>query len=165
MLTDRRSELLDDLVRQHLSSRAEAGRTGEVTRAAALLNIAAQDAGDSIVTMVFEAIGDPADFLEPLDATAHDTTRALTLLEPLATIALTAATTEPKAAVAVLYLAISAAVTGDQVRATELVSRALTWDPSSVSAWIAQLARLGAVQPSVLALITVLAEARHDGEH
>jgi uncharacterized protein HemY len=88
-----------------------------------------------------------------------------TLLQPLATIAVTAATHEGETAIAGLYLAVAAAIAGDQDRAIEVVRQALTWDPGSCSAWIARLAGLGAAQPSVLPLIAVLAEAGDDDQH
>jgi tetratricopeptide (TPR) repeat protein len=165
LLTERRPDLLDDLVRHHLDSRARADETAEVTRAAALLDIAAHDADGSILTATFDALDHPSDFPGLLDQAARDTESVATALQPLATIALTAATTEPEAAVAGLYLAVAAAVAGDQDRATEFIGQALAWDPGSASTWIARLAQLGAAQPSVLPLITVLAEASHDGEH
>jgi tetratricopeptide (TPR) repeat protein len=165
LLAERRSELLDDLIRQSLDSRAGADESGEVTRAAALLDIASQDTGGGVLTATFDALDHSSGFPDLLDATARDTESVATVLQPLATIALTAATAEPEAAVAALYLAIAAAVAGDQDRATELVSQALAWDPGSASAWIVRLAQLGAVQPAVLPLITVLAEAGHDGRH
>ena len=86
-------------------------------------------------------------------------------MEPLATIAVTAATQEGEAGVAGLYLAVAAAIGGEQDRAIEVVRQALTWDPGSSSAWIARLAGLGAAQPSVLPLIAVLAEAGDDDQH
>ncbi|MGH3933617.1 MAG: AAA family ATPase [Pseudonocardiaceae bacterium] len=165
LLTQRHPELLDDLVRHYLDSRSGADETGEVTRAVALLDIAKRDADGSILAATFDSLDHPNGFPELLDATARNTDSAATLLQPLATIALTAATTEPQAAVAGLYLAIAAAVAGDQDRATELISQALEWDPGSASTWIARLAQLAAVQPSVLFLITVLAETRHDDKH
>ena len=78
---------------------------------------------------------------------------------------MTAATTEPEAALAAFYLAIAAIIIGEQDYASELISRALAWDPASASTWISRLAQLGAVQPAVLPLITVLAEARRDDQH
>ena len=64
-----------------------------------------------------------------------------------------------------LYLAVAAAIACDHDRAIEVVRQALTWDPGSSSVWIARLAGLGAVQPSVLPLIAVLAEADGDDQH
>jgi tetratricopeptide (TPR) repeat protein len=165
LLSARSPELLDDLVRDHLIDRAEADETGEVTRADALLQIAGQGAADSILPATFDALDDPARFPELLDATARNTDQVATLLEPLATIAVTAATQEGEAGVAGLYLAVAAAIGGEQDRAIEVVRQALTWDPGSSSAWIARLAGLGAAQPSVLPLIAVLAEAGDDDQH
>ena len=65
-----------------------------MTRAGALLEIAGQDTADSILTATFDALDDPARFPELLDATARNTDRVATLLQPLATIAVTAATHE-----------------------------------------------------------------------
>ena len=114
---------------------------------------------------MFDALDDPARFPELLDATARNTDRAATLLQPLATIAVTAATHEGETAIAGLYLAVAAAIAGDHDRAIEVLRQALTWDPGSSSAWIARLAGLGAAQPSVLPLIAVLAEAGGDDQH
>ncbi|MBV9312990.1 MAG: hypothetical protein JO100_04460 [Pseudonocardia sp.] len=165
LLTQRRAELLDDLVRQRLDSRARLDETGEVTRAAALLDIATHDPDGALTAATFDALDDPSGFPALLDATAQDIHLAATLLAPLATITLTAATSEPQAAVAMLYLAIAAALTGDQQAATERISQALEYDGGRASVWISRLARLGAVRPSVLPLITVLVEAGHDGGH
>jgi hypothetical protein len=114
LLTERRPDLLDDLVRHHLDSRAGTDETGAVTRAAAVLDIAAHDADGSILTATFDVLDHPSGFPELLDQAARDTESVATVLQPLATIALTAATTQPEAAVAVLYLAVAAAVADDQ---------------------------------------------------
>ncbi|MGI9003262.1 MAG: hypothetical protein ACR2GH_16660, partial [Pseudonocardia sp.] len=165
LLTTYRAELLDDLVRSHLDQRAEADQTGRVRQATALLRIAAHEASDPILTATFDALDEPSHFPGLLDTAARDTDRAADLLEPLATVALTAATSGPEAALAGLYLAVAAALTGDQDRAADIIGQALSWDPGSASGWVAQLARLGTTQPSVLPLIAVLAETGDDGEH
>ncbi len=158
-------DLLDDLVCDYLDEQDDADETDEVRRAAALLTIAAEDNAGATLATTFEALDDPARFPELLDTGAQHTESATTLLAPLATIALTAATTDNEAALAGLYLAVAVAISGDQERATEILQQALTWDPGSESSWIARLADLGAVQSAVLPLITALATRTDDDGH
>jgi len=66
LLTTRRAELLDDLVRDYLNECGEADETGEVTRATALLEIAAHDSGDPILANTFIALDDPSHFSDLL---------------------------------------------------------------------------------------------------
>lgn len=163
LLATRQADLLDQLVRDYLAGASEDKETGNVARAAALLDLATRDASGSTLTATFEALEEPARLAELLAATAFDMNRVADMLEPIATIAWASAPDQPVAAVAALYLAIAAAIHGDQDWAAQMAGQALALDPSGVPAWIARLAQLGPVQPSVLPLSTVLIEGQHDG--
>jgi tetratricopeptide (TPR) repeat protein len=156
LLAERRVDLLDDLVREHLSASAEDDRTGAGERALALLDLA----DDPALSEAFAALDDPSRFPDLLAAIAHQPD--LRRLRPLAGIALSVATTGAEAATAALYFAVAA---DDPKDAADAIRQARTWHPDGVNGWIALLADLGRTHPAVLPLIPELLKEPDDGEH
>ncbi|WP_433291571.1 tetratricopeptide repeat protein [Pseudonocardia sp. CA-142604] len=160
LLNDRRADLLEDDVRDYVADHSSGDQTGATSRAVALLDLAR--AGDSALQAAFDALEDPDRFTPLLNEIAHDRPA---VLEPLAALALSVASTSTAGATAAIYLGVAAALASDTDRATAAVRQAREWNPDSTQAWITTLASLGATHAAVLPLIPVLLEAPSDGEH
>jgi hypothetical protein len=163
LLSARRPELLDEVVRDFLADRAEADENTKVTRAVALLEIARRDVDNSTLQAGFRALENPAAFAGLLHAIATGQ-RAGDLLQPLAQIALTAASTLKEAAQAELYLAVAVAIAGDIAGGTDVLAHAVGLDSSRRSEWIGRLADVGAGHPAVFQLIEAMIEVGGGGE-
>ena len=114
----------------------------------------------------FDALEDPARFPELLDTTRP---RTESTAEP-GGAARRRSPSPPRppptqAAIAGLYLAVAAAIAGEQEQAIQIIAQAFAWDPTNRSTWIVRLTGLAATQPSVLPLIAALATGSDDGAH
>ncbi|EOD67223.1 tetratricopeptide repeat protein [Amycolatopsis vancoresmycina] len=157
LVTDRRTDLLDELCLSYLDKLFEAGNEAALV-ASALLRLVERKPDDELAE-VFTAMADPDLFPPLLHAAAggSDTT----IVASLATIAFQTAQTADQAATAAFYLAVSAAIDGDDTAPTQL-REALDVSPAERNTWIARLAELGAVHPAVLTLIPTLTETEPD---
>ncbi|MFC8384383.1 tetratricopeptide repeat protein [Nocardia sp. NPDC057272] len=133
-------------------------------RAAALLTIATHHT-DTVLRASVNALDNPTLFSALLYDTARST-ETITLLPPVAELALLAATTAKDAADALLYLACAAAIPfeADIDTATEFLRQARSLAPHRATHWIGLLAELGAVHPAVLSLIPILTQEPTDGQ-
>jgi hypothetical protein len=156
LLSQRRDDLLDDIVASELD-RLAAADDQQVAVAAvaagALVELARIDQHEPALA----ALESEAGFTPLLRDLAR--TPDSTPLAPTATLALVHASNATNAATARLYLAIAAATTDDLVVAGEQLDQAIASDPNQLPDWIAELAALGAQQPQVLALIPQLTTA------
>ncbi|HEX5493519.1 MAG TPA: hypothetical protein VFX70_02960 [Mycobacteriales bacterium] len=151
LLAERRDDLFSDTVTATLRRLARDDNTGAVPRAVVLLDLARLGEHEP----VFDALAEPARFRGLLAGLAARPNPAA--LHPAALVAYTAATTPAEGATAGFYLAVAAAIRGDQQQAGTLLAEARKMDPERSAAWIGTLADLGQIHPEVLPLIPALA--------
>ncbi len=159
LLTDRRTDLLDDLSSAHLNQLAQDVQdNGKPAVALALLHLA-RTKSDDFLGEVFAALDNAGTFVDLLHTVAREPDA--TIVRSLAVVALHAAQTDEEAADAAFHLAIAAAIDEDDT-APSLLRQALQQAPDNRNTWISRLAELGATHPAVLTLIPILTETSPD---
>ncbi|MEV6218614.1 tetratricopeptide repeat protein [Nocardia sp. NPDC051833] len=159
LLTEHRDRLLHDAVRQHLTDPIDADPDDpRPIRAAALISLAAHNAGAATLSGSFDALADPTLFPVLLAATARSG-NATELLGPVGQLAYLCAETAEEAADAIVYLACAVTINDvpDNTDARELLQHAIGLAGHRRTHWITLLAELSTVHPTLVSLIPLLA--------
>ncbi|MEV0359421.1 tetratricopeptide repeat protein [Nocardia sp. NPDC050697] len=135
-------------------------------RAAALIAIAADEGDTTLLHDSINALDNPTLFPALLHIAAHSAD-TISLLRPVANLALLSASTPEEASDAFLYLACAAAIPPDPNldAATKLLQQSKLLAPQRSAHGIGLLAELAATHPAVLPLIPILAKEPTDGEN
>lgn len=159
LLTDRRTDLLDDQSLAYLNQLVQEVQDNDKPAVAVALLHLARAKSDDFLAEVFAALDNAGTFAALLHAAAGEPDA--TIVRSLAVVALHAAQTDEEAADAVFHLAIAAAIDEDDT-APSLLRQALQQAPGNRNTWISRLAELGATHPAVLTLIPTLTETSPD---